>query len=84
MFEALRCDLNMDNYFSETEHSWGSPLSIGVFLATTRNNAVGIVVDSLKTEWSLTISKFLEQAIKLESKTNFQKIKNLTILRIPL
>lgn len=63
--ESLYCALNgANNNISETSHQWGSPLSVGVLLATTRSNAVGIAVDALVTEWSLELAKFLEQAYK--------------------
>lgn len=63
--ESLYCALNgMNSSISETSHQWGSPLSVGVLLATTRSNAIGIAVDALVTEWSLELAKFLEQAYK--------------------
>lgn len=65
VLESLYCTLNGANgNISETSHQWGSPLSIGVLLATTHNNAIGIAVDALITEWSLELAKFLEQAYK--------------------
>ncbi|KAG5306877.1 K0100 protein, partial [Acromyrmex insinuator] len=67
--ESLYCALNgANNNISETSHQWGSPLSIGVLLATTRSNAIGIAVDALITEWSLELAKFLEQAYKCYNK----------------
>ncbi|XP_018400358.1 PREDICTED: protein KIAA0100 [Cyphomyrmex costatus] len=67
--ESLYCALNgANNNISETSHQWGSPLSIGVLLATTRSNAIGIAVDALVTEWSLELAKFLEQAYKSYNK----------------
>ncbi|XP_017893303.1 protein KIAA0100 [Ceratina calcarata] len=63
--ESLYCTLNGSNtVISETSHRWGTPLSIGVLLATTRTNAIGIAVDALVTEWSLELAKFLEEAYK--------------------
>lgn len=63
--ESLYCALNgVNGNASEISHQWGSPLSIGVLLATTRSNAIGIAVDALVTEWSLEFAKFLEQAYK--------------------
>lgn len=65
VLESLYCTLNGANSnISEMSHQWGSPLSIGVLLATTRNNAIGIAVDALITEWSLELAKFLEQVYK--------------------
>ncbi|KYN16568.1 hypothetical protein ALC57_11077 [Trachymyrmex cornetzi] len=67
--ESLYCALNgANNNISETSHQWGSPLSIGVLLATTRSNAIGIAVDAFITEWSLELAKFLEQAYKCYNK----------------
>ncbi|XP_076682699.1 bridge-like lipid transfer protein family member hobbit isoform X2 [Andrena cerasifolii] len=64
--ESLCCALNGSNTVtSETSHRWGTPLSIGVLLATTRTNAIGIAVDALVTEWSLELARFLEEAYKL-------------------
>lgn len=61
----MYCTLNGSNAFiSESSHQWGTPLSIGVLLATTRTNAIGIAVDALVTEWSLELAKFLEEAYK--------------------
>ncbi|CAL1687541.1 unnamed protein product [Lasius platythorax] len=69
VLESLYCTLNGANgNISETSHQWGSPLSIGVLLATTHNNAIGIAVDALITEWSLELAKFLEQAYKCYKK----------------
>ncbi|XP_014209605.1 protein KIAA0100 [Copidosoma floridanum] len=48
---------------SESTHQWGNPLSIGVFLATTRKNAIGIALNALRTEWSLELAKFLERGL---------------------
>lgn len=63
--ESLCCALNGSNTVtSETSHRWGTPLSIGVLLATTRTNAIGIAVDALVTEWSLELARFLEEAYK--------------------
>jgi len=63
--ESLYCTLNgINGNVSETSHQWGTPLSIGVLLATTRINAIGIAVDALIMEWSLELAKFLEQAYK--------------------
>lgn len=63
--ESLYCALDgVNGNISETSHQWGSPLSIGVLLATTRSNAIGIAVDALVTEWSLELAKFLEQAYR--------------------
>ncbi|XP_066587198.1 protein hobbit isoform X2 [Prorops nasuta] len=63
--ESLYCTLNDAGMnIHETSHQWGSPLSIGVLLATTRNNGLGIAVDALRIEWSLELAKFLEQAFK--------------------
>lgn len=65
VIESLYCALNSTNgNISETSHQWGTPLSVGVLLATTRTNAIGIAVDALVTEWSLELAKFLEQAYK--------------------
>ncbi|XP_012235996.2 protein hobbit isoform X1 [Linepithema humile] len=67
--ESLYCALNGTNgNISETSHQWGTPLSVGVLLATTRTNAIGIAVDALITEWSLELAKFLEQAYKCYKK----------------
>nr|XP_050857264.1 protein KIAA0100 isoform X1 [Vespula vulgaris] len=65
IIESLFCALNgaVTNNL-ETSHCWGSPLSVGVLLATTRTNAIGIAVDALVTEWSLDLARFLEQAFK--------------------
>ncbi|XP_034951381.1 protein KIAA0100 [Chelonus insularis] len=64
MIESLRCSLNGTNTGTlDITHQWGNPLSVGVLVATTHPNAVGIVLDSLRTEWSLELAKFLEQAI---------------------
>ncbi|KOC61463.1 UPF0378 protein KIAA0100 [Habropoda laboriosa] len=61
--ESLYCTLNGSSSIpSETSHRWGTPLSIGVLLATTRTNAIGIAIDSLVTEWSLELARFLEEA----------------------
>ncbi|XP_029672789.1 protein KIAA0100 isoform X1 [Formica exsecta] len=69
VLESLYCTLNGANgNISEMSHQWGSPLSIGVLLATTRNNAMGIAVDALIAEWSLELAKFLEQAYKCYKK----------------
>ncbi|XP_014476959.1 PREDICTED: protein KIAA0100 [Dinoponera quadriceps] len=63
--ESLYCALNgVNGNVSETSHQWGSPLSVGVLLATTRSNAIGIAVDALVTEWSLELAKFFEQAYR--------------------
>ncbi|XP_015437113.1 PREDICTED: protein KIAA0100 [Dufourea novaeangliae] len=63
--ESLYCTLNGPNTAtSETSHRWGTPLSVGVLLATTRTNAIGIAVDALVTEWSLELARFLEEAFK--------------------
>lgn len=63
--ESLYCTLNGSNtIISETSHRWGTPLSIGVLLATTRTNAIGIAVDALVTEWSLELARFLKEAYK--------------------
>lgn len=63
--ESLYCTLNgSSTIISETSHQWGTPLSIGVLLATTRTNAVGIAVDALVTEWSLELAGFLEEAYR--------------------
>ncbi|KOX78506.1 hypothetical protein WN51_07913 [Melipona quadrifasciata] len=63
--ESLYCTLNGSNGITlETSHRWGTPLSIGVLLATTRTNAIGIAVDALVTEWSLELAKFLKEAYK--------------------
>ncbi|XP_012140233.2 bridge-like lipid transfer protein family member hobbit [Megachile rotundata] len=63
--ESLYCTLNGSNTVSlETSHQWGTPLSVGVLLATTRTNAIGIAVDTLVTEWSLELARFLEEAYK--------------------
>ncbi|OAD59560.1 hypothetical protein WN48_08668 [Eufriesea mexicana] len=63
--ESLYCTLNGSSaIISETSHRWGTPLSIGVLLATTRTNAVGIAVDALVTEWSLELAGFLEEAYR--------------------
>lgn len=62
--ESLCCALNgtttsaFDSYYE-----WGNPLSIGVFLVTTRQNAVVVVIDALRTEWSLQLAKFLERGL---------------------
>ncbi|XP_076622390.1 bridge-like lipid transfer protein family member hobbit isoform X1 [Colletes latitarsis] len=63
--ESLYCTLNgSSTVTAETSHRWGTPLSIGVLLATTRTNAIGIAVDALVTEWSLELARFLEEAFK--------------------
>ncbi|XP_053971021.1 protein hobbit [Hylaeus volcanicus] len=63
--ESLYCTLNGSSTVTEeTSHRWGTPLSIGVLLATTRTNAIGIAVDALVTEWSLELARFLEEAYK--------------------
>ncbi|KAK9296336.1 hypothetical protein QLX08_009661 [Tetragonisca angustula] len=63
--ESLYCTLNGSNAITlETSHRWGTPLSIGVLLATTRTNAIGIAVDALVTEWSLELARFLKEAYK--------------------
>lgn len=63
--ESLYCTLNgSSTVTSETSHRWGTPLSIGVLLATTRTNAIGIAVDALVAEWSLEFARFLEEAFK--------------------
>ncbi|XP_015603116.1 protein KIAA0100 isoform X2 [Cephus cinctus] len=60
--KSLRCSLDgADVGVPEDSHHWGSPLSVGVFLATTRTNAIGIALSDLRTEWSLKLAKFLEQ-----------------------
>ncbi|XP_076248425.1 bridge-like lipid transfer protein family member hobbit [Calliopsis andreniformis] len=65
VIESLYCTLNGSNTVtSETSHRWGTPLSIGVLLATTRTNAIGIAIDALVTEWSLELARFLEEAYK--------------------
>ncbi|OXU27590.1 hypothetical protein TSAR_008120 [Trichomalopsis sarcophagae] len=62
--ESLCCAFNATNAnVSDATHRWGNPLSIGVFLATTRKNAVGIAIDALRTEWSLELAKFLERGL---------------------
>ena len=62
MIESLCCGLNgADTSIPETVHRWENPLSVGVFLATTSTNGVGIVLDALRMEWSLELAKFLEQ-----------------------
>lgn len=67
--ESLYCTLNGSNtVMSETSHRWGTPLSIGVLLATTRTNAIGIAVDALVAEWSLELARFLEEAYKCSQK----------------
>ncbi|XP_020279424.1 protein KIAA0100 [Pseudomyrmex gracilis] len=67
--ESLYCALNGSNSnVSEISHQWGSPLSIGVLLATSHSNAMGIAVDALVTEWSLELAKFFEQAYKCYKK----------------
>ena len=64
MIESLCCALNGTNTsIPETVHRWGNPLSVGVFLATTSTNGVGIVLDALRTEWSLELAKFLKQGL---------------------
>ncbi|XP_076649590.1 bridge-like lipid transfer protein family member hobbit isoform X1 [Halictus rubicundus] len=68
--ESLYCTLNgSSTVTSETSHRWGTPLSIGVLLATTRTNAIGIAVDALVAEWSLEFARFLEEAFKCYRKT---------------
>ncbi|KAG7211126.1 hypothetical protein KM043_010452 [Ampulex compressa] len=63
--ESLYCSLNGASAASpEASHRWGTPLSVGVLLATTRANAVGIAIDALVTEWSLELARFLEQAYR--------------------
>lgn len=62
MIESLCCGLNgTDTSIPDAVHRWGNPLSVGVFIATASKNGVGVVLDSLRTEWSLEFSKFLEQ-----------------------
>ncbi|XP_014224965.1 protein KIAA0100 isoform X1 [Trichogramma pretiosum] len=63
--ESLCCAFNgTSNTVPEANHRWGCPVSIGVFLATTRSNAIGIVIDSLRTEWSLELARFLERGLQ--------------------
>lgn len=62
--ESLSCAFNNATPNApELVHKWGNPLSVGVFLATTRKNAVGIALDALRTEWSLELAKFLERVL---------------------
>ncbi|XP_058805315.1 protein hobbit isoform X2 [Phymastichus coffea] len=62
--ESLSCALNgTTSSASDSTYEWGKPLSIGVFLVTTRENAVVVVVDALRTEWSLQLAKFLERGL---------------------
>ncbi|XP_043472199.1 protein KIAA0100 isoform X1 [Leptopilina heterotoma] len=62
MIESLCCGLNgVDTSIPEMAHRWGNPFTVGVFVATASKNGVGVVLDSLRTEWSLEFSKFLEQ-----------------------
>lgn len=63
--ESLRWTLDGgDEGAPGTSHRWGSPLYVGVFLATTHTNAVGIVMDELRAEWSPKLARFLEQSFK--------------------
>ncbi|KAG6797637.1 hypothetical protein HZU73_06957 [Apis mellifera caucasica] len=93
VIESLYCTLNGSNAFiSESSHQWGTPLSIGVLLATTRTNAIGIAVDALVTEWSLELAKFLEEAYKccqiynrkIERMKNTKKSDNIVQLNLKI
>ena len=62
MMGSLRCSLtDSEPGIPALSHHWGNPLSIGVLVATTRPNAVGIVLDTLRSEWSLELARFLQQ-----------------------
>ncbi|XP_015524843.1 protein KIAA0100 [Neodiprion lecontei] len=63
--ESLRWTLDSEDEGAPgTSHRWGSPLYVGVFLATTRPNAVGVFLDELRAEWSPKLARFLEQSFK--------------------
>ncbi|XP_043282717.1 protein KIAA0100 isoform X2 [Venturia canescens] len=65
MIGSLRCALSgTEPGIPEAAHNWGNPLSIGVLVATTGPNAVGIVLDTLRTEWSLEFARFLQQGFR--------------------
>ncbi|XP_063972266.1 protein hobbit isoform X1 [Diachasmimorpha longicaudata] len=65
LIESLRCTLNgQDPGIPKTTHHWGNPLSVGVLVATTHKNAVGIAMNALRTEWSLELGRFLQQSLK--------------------
>ncbi|CAG5089025.1 Similar to KIAA0100: Protein KIAA0100 (Homo sapiens) [Cotesia congregata] len=65
MMESLKCALNESAARKmEASHHWGSPLSVGVLVATIHPNAIGIALDVLRTEWSLEFAKFLKVGIK--------------------
>ncbi|XP_008551272.1 protein hobbit [Microplitis demolitor] len=64
MMESLKCALNGNTTHTlDTCHHWGSPLSVGVLVATIHPNAIGIALDALRTEWSLEFARFLKEGI---------------------
>ncbi|XP_034174708.2 bridge-like lipid transfer protein family member hobbit [Osmia lignaria lignaria] len=76
--ESLYCTLNGSNTVTlETSHQWGTPLSVGVLLATTRTNAIGIAVDTLVTEWSLELARFLQEAYKCCQRYNSKRAETM-------
>uniref|UniRef100_A0A0C9R695 KIAA0100 protein n=1 Tax=Fopius arisanus TaxID=64838 RepID=A0A0C9R695_9HYME len=65
LIESLRCTLNgQDPGIPKTTHHWGNPLSVGVLVATTHKNAVGIAMDALRAEWSLELGEFIQQSLR--------------------
>ncbi|XP_011503485.1 PREDICTED: UPF0378 protein KIAA0100 [Ceratosolen solmsi marchali] len=63
-FESLCCAFNnTSRNILELTHQWGNCLFIGIFLATTQKNAIGIVLDGLRMEWSIELVKFLEHGL---------------------